>query len=582
MKEGRSLDGGVRIAIVFVIMVVVVIAAVASAMYFESSTIHTSSTQSPTGLGTIELGPVAPWTDAYDSGKGEVFVANANNNSVSVISDATNRVVATITVGHDPVGLAYDRAKGEVFVANYNCDSANPCEAGTVSVISDLTNSVIATIQGGLWPNSIVYDPAKGELFITDQGSDSVLVISDATNSIIANVTVSNQPYGLAYDPVKGEVFVANDGSDVVSVISDSTNAVVANITVAVGLTYISYDSTDGELFVPTSLGYIAVLSDSTNSVVGKVTLEAGSNGITYDSGKNEVYVSDYLATGADTVSVISAADRSVIANVTVGCGPNGLAYDQTKNEIFVADLSSGTISVMPDDLSGMNITNSITSCPSSSSSTQSSYTQLGNLQLNVKTNASALVEGNNLGIAISLNNIASVPLNISAGSDWTVPGFPIALFPGCLGTEPVEFMIVRGNLSLNDLRQASANTSIFDGGCMEGGFVRYVLFRPDSSLANLTGDFCTANCYPKTSTYSLTTNFTVSGYWAYPVNSSEAYDVETPAPGCHGCTTFNYPEVGPIAQHDFIAGTYTLVVSDERGQTVVIHFQVQSSVTEL
>ena len=35
----------------------------------------------------------------YDSGKGEVFVANFNSFNVSVISDATNTVVASIPVG---------------------------------------------------------------------------------------------------------------------------------------------------------------------------------------------------------------------------------------------------------------------------------------------------------------------------------------------------------------------------------------------------------------------------------------------------------------------------------------------------
>ena len=66
---------------------------------------------------------------AYDSGRGEIFVTNLDFNSVSVISDSTNTVVATITVGSLPWGIAYDSGKGEIFVANYASDS--------VSVISD-------------------------------------------------------------------------------------------------------------------------------------------------------------------------------------------------------------------------------------------------------------------------------------------------------------------------------------------------------------------------------------------------------------------------------------------------------------
>ena len=59
-----------------------------------------------------------PYRDIYDSAKGEIFVANYGANSVSVISDNNQRVVATVTVGTSPSSFAYDSGKGEIFVAN--------------------------------------------------------------------------------------------------------------------------------------------------------------------------------------------------------------------------------------------------------------------------------------------------------------------------------------------------------------------------------------------------------------------------------------------------------------------------------
>jgi hypothetical protein len=176
--------------------------------------------------------------------------------------------------------------------------------------------------------------------------------------------------------------------------------------------------------------------------------------------------------------------------------------------------------------------------------------------ELDVKTNATALGAGGTLGIRISLNNTGSAELNVTAASDWQVQGFPAAIFPVCLGIEPVEFMIVKGNYSLSELQTASANTSI-SYGCMEGGYVHQMLFEPKSSVANLTGSFCEADCSPTTSTESLVTNFTVSGYWTYPV----MYDA--------------YPVGEPSPQHLFVPGTYTLVVTDEWGQSVVLYFAV-------
>src|SRR5437773_2205361 len=62
------------------------------------------------------LGPVGV---AYDSDKGEVFVASYSRNTVSVISDETNTVVANIPVGNGGLStLAYDSGKREMFVAS--------------------------------------------------------------------------------------------------------------------------------------------------------------------------------------------------------------------------------------------------------------------------------------------------------------------------------------------------------------------------------------------------------------------------------------------------------------------------------
>jgi hypothetical protein len=209
-------------------------------------------------------------------------------------------------------------------------------------------------------------------------------------------------------------------------------------------------------------------------------------------------------------------------------------------------------------------------------------------LQLTASINATSLLTGQNLEIKVSLYNDLPSQLNLSTSDNWVVSGFPVAMWPGCYAVlppnnkQPIEFMIVKGNYSVNQLHTLSTNTSVPEGGCMEGGRVSHLLFSPLSSIANLTGTFCTAACFPiHNARYSLTSNFTVNGYWSYPINSSEAQDIlRPPNPPCYvdghpDCLTFNYPEVGPVAQQTFTPALYTLVVSDEWGQAVVIHFTV-------
>jgi YVTN family beta-propeller protein len=88
-------------------------------------------------------------------------------------------------------------------------------------VISDATNKVIKTITlpVGSEPEWLAFDSHKHEVFVGNWASDTVFVISDATNKVTATITVGSFPEGVAFDARLHEVFVANDGSDAVSVL---------------------------------------------------------------------------------------------------------------------------------------------------------------------------------------------------------------------------------------------------------------------------------------------------------------------------------------------------------------------------
>ncbi len=75
----------------------------------------------------------------------------------------------------------------------------------TVDVISDSTNAVVANITteyaaGAGVAYGVAYDSGKGEIFVTHAGVNTVTVISDTTNTVVANVPVGNTPEDLAYD----------------------------------------------------------------------------------------------------------------------------------------------------------------------------------------------------------------------------------------------------------------------------------------------------------------------------------------------------------------------------------------------
>ena len=126
------------------------------------SSCHVSSQRSPRSWSNCHGNSgKPPGAVAYDSAKGEIFVANegvvAGTSTVSVISDSNNTAVATIPVGEETLSragaIAYDSGKGEIFVTLETATGTNP--SSLVSVISDSTNAVVANINVGNDPDGI-------------------------------------------------------------------------------------------------------------------------------------------------------------------------------------------------------------------------------------------------------------------------------------------------------------------------------------------------------------------------------------------------------------------------------------------
>ncbi|MGA2666081.1 MAG: hypothetical protein ABSF83_14165 [Nitrososphaerales archaeon] len=155
-----------------------------------------------------------------DSAKGEVFASQYLDSSgltsgnVSVISTKTNTVTGNIPVGGIPGLEAYDSGKGEVFVANsvYNSSAFN-YYSSVIEVISDGNNKVVATIDlpASVSPGPMAYNPNKGEIYINDGAS--VAIISDATNRVIGTVSTNgtaSSSGGIAFDSGTNAVYAVN------------------------------------------------------------------------------------------------------------------------------------------------------------------------------------------------------------------------------------------------------------------------------------------------------------------------------------------------------------------------------------
>jgi YVTN family beta-propeller protein len=114
-----------------------------------------------------------------------VYVAALLSNAVSVISTATNTVVATIPVAN-PASARPSPDGSRIYVANVI--------SNTISVINAQTNSVIATVSVAHGPQDLAFTPDGALVYVAS--ANWVSTISTATNTVIRTMQINVPSFG--------------------------------------------------------------------------------------------------------------------------------------------------------------------------------------------------------------------------------------------------------------------------------------------------------------------------------------------------------------------------------------------------
>ena len=110
--------------------------------------------------------------------------------------------------------------------------------SNTVSVIAPTTDKVITTIEVGSNPVGVAVTPDGSKVYVTNEVSSTVTVINTAMNTATAAIAVGPNPLGVSVTPDGSRVYVANSnpsGQGTVSVIDATKNTVTTTISAGVG-----------------------------------------------------------------------------------------------------------------------------------------------------------------------------------------------------------------------------------------------------------------------------------------------------------------------------------------------------------
>lgn len=119
---------------------------------------------------------VAPYDIVIDHAANRMFVSNWASRSVSVIDLDSNRVTATIAVGHNPNDMVLS-PDGRLFVACSNENSVYVIDTKRLRAVETIHTAMYPQSPVGSTPNALALDPTGKFLFVANADNNNVAVI---------------------------------------------------------------------------------------------------------------------------------------------------------------------------------------------------------------------------------------------------------------------------------------------------------------------------------------------------------------------------------------------------------------------
>lgn len=312
-------------------------------------------------IGSFPVG-LAPDGMAFDASSGEVLVAQAADNNLTVVNGTTGAKIATLPYGAQPQGVAYDPVDERIWVANG--------AGNNLSVLDARTGGVVGSVPmgNGSLPIAVTVDPANGQVFVADFGSSNVTIVNGSNDSPIAVLPTGAQPRGLAYDASNECVYVTSAGASTLTVINASTDREATPVQLTyVGSYGIAYNPGNRSLYVGAQSGLV-VVNGSAGSVVGEIALPEyyPAVSVAVDPVNDRIFTADGSNDSGRDVAVVNGTTNTVVTAVSLPNGPwadgvsvdpqSGLAYVEARNgsEIYVVNGSGsvvGWFDVAPDTI---------------------------------------------------------------------------------------------------------------------------------------------------------------------------------------------------------------------------------------
>ena len=273
------------------------------------------------------------------SGSPLVFTAVRSENIVSVFDSGTERQLARIPVGDQPIQLILSPDGEQLFVSNL--------ASRQITVIQTSTFEVLQEIEVDAEPLDLALTPDGRTIYVANSGAGSLTAIDLATGTArrLSLAGVSDGPFGIVAIGTPSLIYYTDLGRDqVVGIRPDGSE--IARLTLPDRPRSLAA-SPDGRWLYATSFstGNLTVIDAAQNRIAATVDLPVeGTFAVATSPDGRKVYATAHLD---NALIVIDAAELTLLEIVETGADPRALSFSPDGKHLFVTHASSDEIVVV-------------------------------------------------------------------------------------------------------------------------------------------------------------------------------------------------------------------------------------------
>ena len=288
-----------------------------------------------------------------------VFVENSNSGDLSIIDNASLKVVGTIPIGLSPDDIITAPDGKELYVSRIvRGTNGRPSGKGEVVAVDPVGRTILWRASFTGVPNHLAVSPDGKRIYVTIVSTSYVDIIDPVSHAVVDSVDVGIGPHDIDVSPDGKRVYVGLIRGNKVTIFDATTLRVIRQISFGAGVRPIALTRDESRLFVQLSyLNGFVVVDPATGATIRQVAMPMPKGQtapdtmpITANHGIRITADGRYLiANGsmANLVAVYALPGLSLVGTVPVGTDPNWVTLSPDGARVYVSNRGSDDVSVI-------------------------------------------------------------------------------------------------------------------------------------------------------------------------------------------------------------------------------------------